>query len=161
MTLSHVRRVTLNSPSTIFHVVLFTFFLFRDVERELFPCLRRFGMAFYAYNPVGSSFPCLRSSSTFIPLPKIHSAFLCVSARRWTIDRKTSIWRQRERNHSVWSLWRHGPVGWRVSMHRRLSEMLSRTAFFFGAPLLEKSGLIFRWRTNYIQGFPKTSDDDL
>lgn len=24
----------------------------RDVERELFPCLRRFGLAFYAYNPL-------------------------------------------------------------------------------------------------------------
>ena len=32
------------------------FFVFRDVERELFPCLRRLGMAFYAYNPV-SIFP--------------------------------------------------------------------------------------------------------
>ena len=26
----------------------------RDVERELFPCLRRLGMRFYAYNPVRS-----------------------------------------------------------------------------------------------------------
>lgn len=31
-------------------------FLFRDVEKELFPCLRRFGIAFYAYNPVSTSF---------------------------------------------------------------------------------------------------------
>jgi aflatoxin B1 aldehyde reductase len=26
--------------------------LTRDVERELFPCLRRLGMSFYAYNPL-------------------------------------------------------------------------------------------------------------
>ena len=26
--------------------------IFRDIEKELFPCLRRFGIAFYAYNPV-------------------------------------------------------------------------------------------------------------
>ena len=29
-------------------------FISRGVEGELFPCLRRFGIAFYAYNPVSN-----------------------------------------------------------------------------------------------------------
>jgi len=28
----------------------------RDVEKELLPCLRRFGMRFYAYNPLAGFF---------------------------------------------------------------------------------------------------------
>ena len=31
---------------------VFWLFICRGVERELFPCLRRFGIAFYAYNSV-------------------------------------------------------------------------------------------------------------
>lgn len=128
-----------------------TFFLFRDVERELFPCLRRLGMSFYAYNPVCS----FCSFSHIVVLPKFHSSFPCVLARRWTIDRETSIRRQRERNYSAWPLWRHGPVGWRVSCYEECDTHPRFSESFWGFhPEDVWKG---HWGNDYIRWFLKIS----
>ena len=39
---------------------LIKYFSFRDIEQELIPALRRFGIRFYVYNPVSSEIDNMR-----------------------------------------------------------------------------------------------------
>ncbi len=62
-------------------------FFYRMVETELIPCLRYFGIRFYAYNPVSISFQLFKYHNV-LPLP--------LAAGWWNDDRPLQTLRYRQ-----------------------------------------------------------------
>lgn len=74
----------------------------RQVEKELLPCLRCYGMKFYAYNPLAGAVILPLQLNYFLQkecLPKVNAwinfCFKLYSLYRWPPDRKVPLWRQR------------------------------------------------------------------